>query len=119
MKSEQLLTQRKIFEDEILAGPDCSTNALWDRRASAGAAFVMACSKIPMRAATSVSPFALIPNSDVSASSCVRPAREMSRYHPIDLFPSTRSCAFWGVMSIFDIRSARPTAMVRAAVVFR
>ena len=26
MKSEQLLTQGKIFEDEILAGPECTNN---------------------------------------------------------------------------------------------
>ena len=26
MKSQQLLTQSKIFEDEILAGPECTNN---------------------------------------------------------------------------------------------
>ncbi len=26
MKSEQLLTQGKIFEDEVLTGPECTNN---------------------------------------------------------------------------------------------
>ena len=30
MKSEQLLTQGKIFEDEILAGPECTNNPAED-----------------------------------------------------------------------------------------
>ena len=30
MKSEQLLTQGKIFEDDILAGPECTNNPAED-----------------------------------------------------------------------------------------
>src|ERR1035438_8226938 len=35
VKSQQLLTQSKIFEDDILAGPECTNNPVWSKISNA------------------------------------------------------------------------------------
>jgi hypothetical protein len=89
VKSQQLLTQGKIFEDEILAGPECTNNPAEDvpepydhaQNLTGTLPIELAAKSLILRV------YDVLMNDKGKDYGCVRLASYQSRYRHFDLLP--------------------------------